>query len=82
MSVNYVHLVKPQPGEPLSNVIRKQTNHLPAGSLVRVDLSAIPATDYTGADWLRPELRWQIESENPDDLQEWQKRLAGGGCNE
>ncbi len=79
MSVNYVHLVKPLTGESLSTAIRKQTHHLPPGSLVRLDLSGIPPTEYTGADWLRPELQWQVESVNPDHLLEWAQRLDGEG---
>ena len=75
-----VQVVKLHSGESVDRQIAFKTAHLPSGSRVRVKVGKIRSSQLTGAAWHRPELIWQFETEEPDVLTGWHKRLEELGA--
>jgi len=74
-----VQVVRLRDDDSVDRQIMTKTAHLTQGDCVRIDVGNIRAHQLAGTAWDQPGVVYQFESENPDVLIEWQKRLSDRG---
>ena len=74
-----VQVVRLRDDDSVDRQIMTNTAHLTEGDCVRIDVGNISAHRLAGTAWDQPGVVFQFESENPDVLIEWQKRLSDRG---
>jgi len=74
-----VQVVRLRDDDSVDRQIMTKTAHLTEGDCVRIDVGNIRAHRLAGTAWDQPGVVYQFESENPDVLIEWQRRLSDRG---
>jgi len=79
MIVHLVQVVRLGDDDSVDRQIMANTAHLTDGDCVRIDVGNIRAHRLAGTAWHQPGVIYQLESENPDVLTGWTKRLKDLG---